>query len=108
MANCFAHCVIRTPAVDAPQITEDMVKPDADIIAELMEQVHQRPYDYPMDILNLLNYPDENTVTFLLIKNEIVAHIFPSKEEQGQGVEAEKDDDNREQAPCYSVRQMPL
>ena len=37
MANCFANCVIRTPAVDAPRITDNMVEPDADIIAELME-----------------------------------------------------------------------
>ena len=83
MADCFAHCGIRTPAVDAPQITEEILEPDADIIAELMEQVPQLHYDYPIDIRNLLNHPDGNTVTILLTDNEIVAHICSFKEEQG-------------------------
>ena len=48
MSSCFAHCGIHTPAIDVQQITEDMVEPDADIIAELMEQVHQLRYDYPV------------------------------------------------------------
>ena len=59
MANCYARCGTRTPAVDATQITEEIMEPDADIIAELMEQVHQLRYDYPMDIQNILNYPGE-------------------------------------------------
>ena len=108
MANCFANCVIRTPAVDAPRTTDNMVEPDADIIAELMEQVHQRPYDYPMDILNLLNYPDENTVTFLLIKNEIVAHIFLPKRNKDKVLKPKRMmiAESRRESGC--VRQMPL
>ena len=63
MANCFAHCVILVPAVYAAQITEEMVEPDTDIVAELIKQIHQLRYDYPMDIRNLLNY----TVKYLHI-----------------------------------------
>uniref|UniRef100_A0AAV1UJJ8 Uncharacterized protein n=1 Tax=Peronospora matthiolae TaxID=2874970 RepID=A0AAV1UJJ8_9STRA len=36
---------------------------------------------------------------FLPTEGEIVAHICPSKEEKGQGVEAEEDDGSGEQAP---------
>ena len=96
MANCYVHCGIRKPVVDAPQITEEMVELDAGIIAELMEQVHQLLYDYPMDILNLLNHPGGNVVTFLTTEDEIVANICPSKEEIGQVVIAEEDDCSKE------------
>ena len=44
--------LLRTPAVDAPHITEEIVEPDADIIAERMGQVYQLLYDYSMDIRN--------------------------------------------------------
>ena len=62
MANCFAHCGIRKPAVDAPQITEEIVEPDADIIAELMDSSATLRLSYGYS--NLLNYSGENTVTF--------------------------------------------
>ena len=52
-----------------------------------------------MNIRNLLNYSDENAVTFLPTEDEIVAHICPSEEEQGQGVGVYENDDSREQAP---------
>ena len=62
MSSCFAHCGIHTPAIDVQQITEDMVEPDADIIAELMDSSATLRLSYGYS--NLLNYSGENTVTF--------------------------------------------
>ena len=64
MIKCYAFCGIRTPAVNVPQIEEDMVEPDADIIAKLMKQVQRPRYDKSMNNRNLPYHHDVNTVTF--------------------------------------------
>jgi len=38
------------------------IEPPAELVAELEEQIHQFHYRNPMEIRNLLNYPDEETV----------------------------------------------
>jgi hypothetical protein len=58
IANYFRHCKIRTNDIIHTQQGE--VGPPTAFIQELQHQVAQLPYGNPMDICNLLNYPEEN------------------------------------------------
>jgi hypothetical protein len=56
--NCFHHCKIRSteePVVDA----SEECPLDLEVIEDLELQIWQFHYHNPMDITNLLNYPEE-------------------------------------------------
>ncbi len=60
IANCFLHCKIRsTEQVEAVEnVTKDDLV-DHEVIADLQSQIQRFRYRNPMDIRNLLNYPEE-------------------------------------------------
>jgi hypothetical protein len=79
IANCFCHCKIRTSDIIHTQQGE--VGPPIAFIQELQHQVAQLPYGNPMDIHNLLNYPEENNYMVASndedITNRIIEELCP-------------------------------
>ncbi|BFI39717.1 hypothetical protein MPTK2_7g02490 [Marchantia polymorpha subsp. ruderalis] len=75
ISNCFQHCQIRTEDIGLRPVTEDMVEPSAEVISELESEIRRFCYENPMNIQNLLNYPDEEIVTYKPTKEEIVANL---------------------------------
>jgi hypothetical protein len=56
--NCFCHCKIHSteePIIDA----NEECPLDLEVIEDLELQIRQFHYHNPMDIRNLLNYPEE-------------------------------------------------
>jgi hypothetical protein len=61
--NCFHHCKIcstEEPVVDA----SEECPLDPEVIEDLKSQIRQFHYHNPMDIKNLLNYPEEQVTTY--------------------------------------------
>jgi len=61
--NCFRHCKIRSteePVVDA----SEECPLDPEVIEDLKSQIRQFHYHNPMDIKNLLNYPEEQVSAY--------------------------------------------
>ncbi len=72
--NCFRHCQIRTTDADVTPVPE---KPfiDPEVIKDLEEQVQEFRYQNPMDIRNLIDYPAEREVAYVLTQEEIVQDL---------------------------------
>jgi hypothetical protein len=79
IANCFHHCKIQTNNIIHTQQGE--VGPPIALIQELQHQVAQLLYGNPMDICNLLNYPEENNYMVASndedITNRIIEELRP-------------------------------
>jgi hypothetical protein len=79
IVNCFHHCKIRTSNIIHTQQRE--VGPPTALIQELQHQMAQLPYENPMDIRNLLNYPEENNYMVASndedITNRIIEELRP-------------------------------
>jgi hypothetical protein len=61
--NCFCHCKIRSteePIVDA----NEECPLDLEVIEDFKSQIRQFHYHNPMDIRNLLNYPEEQVTAY--------------------------------------------
>ncbi len=74
IANYFRHCKIQTSDIIHTQQGE--VGPPTALIQELQHQVAQLPYENPMDIHNLLNYPEENNYMVASNDEDITNHII--------------------------------
>jgi hypothetical protein len=102
IANYFRHCKIRTSDIIHTQQGE-VGLPTA-FILELQHQVAQLPYENPMDIRNLLNYPKENNYMVVSndehITNRIIEELRPQQDEN-----AASDNDNNVEPPKISTRQ---
>ncbi|OAE35393.1 hypothetical protein AXG93_2587s1080 [Marchantia polymorpha subsp. ruderalis] len=99
--NCFRHCKLRTE--DAGQETTlEELEPPADVIAELEQQIARLPYTNPMDIRNLLNYPNEDGAAEIPTDDNITENILrqflPATQE-------DVDDDDSEEQPVITTRQ---
>ncbi len=63
--NCFRHCQIRTTDADVTPVPEEPLI-DPEVIKDLEEQVQELWYQNPMDIRNLIDYPTEHEVAYVL------------------------------------------
>jgi hypothetical protein len=90
ITNCFQHCQLRSDATATQEI-----KPPAELVVELEEQIHQFHYRNPMEIRNLLNYPDEETIANVRTDDDITKAII--KQFQPSLLLVDNDDDNDSQ-----------
>jgi hypothetical protein len=63
--NYFRHCRIRTTDANVTPIPEEPLI-DPEVIKDLEEQVQEFRYRNPMDIRNLIDYPAEREVAYVL------------------------------------------
>jgi hypothetical protein len=99
--NCFRHCRIRTIDADVTPVPE---KPfiDPEVIKDLEEQVQELRYRNPMDICNLINYPAEREVAYVLTQEEIVQDLSTNPVPEDE-VEA---DDSQESIPVKAIEAL--
>lgn len=97
IANCFRKCKIRSQSDnDAPacELAED------DVDAQLSALLARMPYENPMQISFLLNYPDEQEVSYMPTDEEIAEDIRQSISEP-----VEETEDEVVIRPAYNVAQ---
>jgi len=94
IANCFRYCKIRTSDIIHTQQGE--VGPPTALIQELQHQMVQLPYGNPMDIRNLLNYPEENNYIVASNDEDITNHIIEELRPQQDEDAASDNDDSVE------------
>lgn len=95
IANCFLHCKIRSTnqAEAVENVTEDDLV-DHEVIADLQSQIQCFRYRNPMDIRNLLNYPEEQVMSYTRDLDSIIEDHL---EEAGLApVLHEEEDDSKE------------
>jgi len=102
IANYFRHCKIRTSDIIHTQQGE--VGPPTTLIQELQHQVAQLSYGNPMDICNLLNYPEENNYMVASNDEDITNRIIEEFCTQ-QDEDATSDNDDSVEPPKISTRQ---
>jgi hypothetical protein len=88
--NCFQHYQLRLDATATQEI-----EPPAELVAELEEQIHQFHYCNPMEIHNLLNYPDKETVANVPT-DDITEAIIEQFQPSPLPAENDNDDDSQE------------
>ncbi len=95
IANCFLHCKIcSTKQVEAVEnVTEDDLV-DHEVIEDPQSQIQCFRYRNPMDIRNLLNYPEEQITSYTPDLDSIIEDHL---EEAGLApMLHEEEDDNKE------------
>ncbi|KAI9922732.1 hypothetical protein PsorP6_001154 [Peronosclerospora sorghi] len=93
IANCFHHCQIRSTAPEdqQPVLAEEELL-DQEVVAELESQSRRFRYANPMDVRNLLNYSEEDVVTYAPTLDEVIQdHLVP------EPVEEQADDDESQE-----------
>ncbi len=93
--NYFRHCKIRSteePVVDA----SEECPLDPEVIKDLESQIRQFHYHNPMDIRNLLNYPEEQVTAYTPNVDDVIENQL--QERSGLQVEVNDDeaDDSQE------------
>jgi hypothetical protein len=86
--NCFRHCKIRSteePVVDA----NEECPLDPEVIEDLKLQIRQFHYHNPMDIKNLLNYPEEQVAAY----TPDVDDVIEDQLQERSGLQVEVNDD---------------
>jgi hypothetical protein len=89
--NCFQHCQLHSDATATQEI-----KPPTELVVELDEQIRQFHYRNPMEIHNLLNYPDEETVVSVPTDNDIREAIIEQFQPSLLPANNDDDDDSQE------------
>jgi hypothetical protein len=77
----------------ATSTEEDLI--DKDVINKLESQITKLHYKNPMDIRNLLTYPNEDIVSYILTIDEIIDGHLPQPEGT-QVDDADEEDDSQE------------
>ncbi|KAI1001688.1 hypothetical protein K3495_g6511 [Podosphaera aphanis] len=93
IARCFQHFRIRSTPEQPDSWILSEVEPDPEIMEELRIQIQQLAYANPMDIRNLLNYPEEQIITWMPSEEEIVEQISRDEREESN---ADEEDDSEE------------
>ncbi len=99
--NCFCHCQIRTTDADVTSVLEEPLI-DPKVIKDLEEQVQELRYRNPMDIRNLIDYPGEHEVIYVLTQEEIVQDLSTNPVPDNE-VEA---DDSQESIPVKATEAL--
>jgi hypothetical protein len=79
---------------------EPLINPE--VIKDLEEQVQELPYRNPMDIRNLIDYPAERKVVYVLTQEEIVQDLSTNPVLEDE-VEA---DDSQESIPVKATKAL--
>jgi hypothetical protein len=87
--NCFQHCQLRLDATATQEI-----EPPAELVVELEEQIRQFHYRNPMEIRNLLNYPNEETVDSVPTDDDITEAIIEQFQPSPLPTDNDNDDDS--------------
>jgi len=72
------------------------IEPLAKLVPELEEQIRQFHYRNPMEIHNLLNYPDEETVVSVPTDDDIIEAIIEQFQPSPLPADNDNDDDSQE------------
>jgi len=99
--NCFRHCKIRStkePVIDA----SEECPLDPEVIEDLESQIRQFHYHNPMDIRNLLNYPEEKVTTYTPDVDNVIEDQLQERSSLQVEVNDDEADDNQE-LPVMSV-----
>jgi hypothetical protein len=99
--NCFRHCRIRTTDADVTLVSDESLI-DPQVIKDLKEQVQELQYRNPMDIRNLIDYPAERKVAYVLTQEEIVQDLSTNLVPEDE-VEA---DDSQESIPMKATKAL--
>ncbi len=86
--NYFCHCKIcstEEPVVDA----SEECPLDPEVIEDLESQIRQFHYHNPMDIKNLLNYPEEQVIAYTPNVDDIIEDQLQGR----SGLQVEVNDD---------------
>jgi hypothetical protein len=97
----FRHCRICTTNVDVTPVPEEPLI-DPEVIKDLEEQVQELRYRNPMDIRNLIDYPDECEVAYVPTQEEIVQDLSTNPVPEDE-VEA---DDSQESIPVKAIEAL--
>jgi hypothetical protein len=97
--NCFQHCQLRLNVTATQEI-----EPPAELVAELEEQIRQFHYHNPMEIRNLLNYPDKETVASVPTDDDITEAIIEQFQPSPLPADNDNDNDNSE-LPVVTLRE---
>jgi len=103
--NCFLHCKIwSTEQADAVEnVMEDHLV-DHEVIADLQSQIQRFRYRNPMDIKNLLNYPEEQITSYTPYLDSIIEDHL---EEAGLVPVLHEEEDDIKEVPAMSAAAGP-
>jgi hypothetical protein len=87
----FQHCQLRSDATATQEI-----EPPAELVVKLEEQIRQFHYRNPMEICNLLNYPDEKIVASMPTDDDITEAIIEQFQPSLLPANNDDDDDSQE------------
>jgi len=101
IVNCFLHCKIQlTEQAEAVEnVTEDDLV-DHEVIADLQSQIQLFRYRNPMDIRNLLNYPEEQITSYT---SDLDSIIEDHLEKAGLTPVLHEEEDDSKEVPAMSV-----
>ncbi len=101
IANYFVHCKIRSTeqANAVENVTEDDLV-DHEVIANLQSQIQRFRYRNPMDIRNLLNYPEEQITSYTPNLDSIIEDHL---EEAGLAPVLHEEEDDSKEVPAMSA-----
>ncbi len=101
IANCFLHYKIRSTeqAKAVENVTEDDLV-DHEVIADLQSQIQRFRYKNPMDIRNLLNYPEEQITSYTPDLDSIIEDHL---EEAGLAPVLHEEEDDTKEVPAMSA-----
>jgi len=101
IANCFLHYKIQS--TEQAEVVENVMEDDLvdhEVIADLQSQIQRFHYKNPMDIRNLLNYPEEQITSYTPDFDSIIeVHL---EEARLAPVLHEEEDDSKE-VPAMSA-----
>jgi hypothetical protein len=101
IANCFLHCKIQSTeqAEAVENVTEDDLV-DHEVIADLQSQIQRFRYRNPMDIRNLLNYPEEQIASYTPDLDSIIEDHL---EEVGLAPVLHEEEDDSKEVPAMNA-----
>jgi hypothetical protein len=101
IANCFLHCKIRSTeqAEAVENVMEDNLV-DHKVITDLQSQIQRFRYRNPMDIRNLLNYPEEQIASYTLDLDSIIEDHL---EEAGLALVMHEEEDDSKKVLAMSA-----
>jgi hypothetical protein len=101
IANYFLHCKIRSTkqAEAVENVTKDNLV-DHKVIVDLQSQIQRLRYKNPMDIRNLLNYPEEQITPYTPDLDSIIEDHL---EEAGLALVLHEEEDDSKEVPAMSA-----
>jgi hypothetical protein len=102
--NCFRQCKIRSTKELVVDASEECPL-DPEIIEDLESQIWQFHYHNPMDIRNLLNYPEEQVAVYTPDVDDVIEDQLQEQSDLQVEVNDDEADDSQE-LPVVSVTEV--